>query len=77
MSGNLIAVIILLLVVVYQGVFIFMQKRDFGRREQDLLNRIMSRSYETYVQSEAMFQPKPPLTPEEIYEMERERGIPV
>jgi len=74
---DLIAVIILLVVVGYQGVFIFMQKRDFSRREQDLLNRIMSRSYETYVQGEAMLQPKPPLTPEEIYEMERERGIPV
>uniref|UniRef100_A0A6M3JUL3 Uncharacterized protein n=1 Tax=viral metagenome TaxID=1070528 RepID=A0A6M3JUL3_9ZZZZ len=74
---DLIPIGILLLVVVYQGVFIFMQKKDFSRREQDLLNRIMSRNYETYVQGEKMMEPPRPLTPEEIYEMERERGIPI
>ena len=71
------AVVILILVVGYQGVFILLQKRDFSRREQDLLNRVMSRNYETYVQGEKLMEPPRPLTPEEIYEMEQERGIPV
>jgi len=75
--AELIPVFVLILIIVYQGVFIFLQKKDFSRREQDLLNRIMSRSYETYVQGEKLMEPPRPLTPEEIYEMEQERGIPV
>ena len=71
------AVVILIIVVGYQGVFIFLQKKDFSRREQDLLNRVMSRNYETYVQGEKLMEPPRPLTPEEIYEMEQERGIPI
>ena len=73
---DLIAIGVLLIVIGYQGAFIFMQKKDFAAREQDLLNRLMSRNFETYVQAEVVQNPKP-LTPEEIYEMNEERGIPV
>ena len=76
MSGELIAIVVLLIVISYQGAFIFMQKKDFAKREQDMLNRLMSRNFETYIQGEVAQNPRP-LTPEEIYEMNEERGIPV
>jgi hypothetical protein len=44
--------------------------------ERDLLNRIMTRNYETYVQAESILKERP-LTDEEIYEQQIERGIPV
>jgi hypothetical protein len=45
-------------------------------KEKDLLNRILARNYETYVQAEVLQKPTP-LTDEEIYEQQRERGIPI
>jgi hypothetical protein len=71
-----IAIVALLLVIVFQGVFIYMQKQDSNIREKDLLNRLMSRNYETFVQGEVIMNPKP-LSPEEIFERQQERGIPV
>jgi hypothetical protein len=71
-----IAIVALLLVIVFQGVFIYMQKQDSNIREKDLLNRLMSRNYETFIQGEVIMNPKP-LSPEEIFERQQERGIPV
>jgi hypothetical protein len=71
-----IAIVALFLVIVFQGVFIYMQKQDSNIREKDLLNRLMSRNYETFVQGEVIMNPKP-LSPEEIFERQQERGIPV
>jgi hypothetical protein len=67
----------LLAVVVFQGVFIFLQKQTHDEIEKDLLNRLMSRNYETYVQAQKLMEPERPLTPDEIYERQQERGIPV
>jgi hypothetical protein len=67
----------LLGVIVFQGAFIYLQKRVYDEVEKDLLNRLMSRNYETYVQAQELMKPKRELTPEEIYEMQKERGIPV
>jgi hypothetical protein len=71
------AIICLICVIVYQGVFIFTQKKDADAREKDLLNRVMTRNYETFVQAEKLMQPESPLTPAEIAAMQEERGIPV
>jgi hypothetical protein len=73
---EIIAIIGLLLVVGLQSYLIIMILNRSDKRESDLLNRIMTRNYETYVQAEVLKEPKP-LTPEEIYEQQIERGIPV
>jgi hypothetical protein len=70
------SIICLISVIIYQGVFIYLQKQDYNVREKELLNRLMARNYETFVQGEVVMNP-PPKTPEEIYEQQRERGIPV
>lgn len=54
-------------------VYLLKKKDDV---ERDLLNRIMTRNYETYVQAESILKERP-LTDEEIYEQQIERGIPV
>jgi hypothetical protein len=70
-------VCVLFAVIVFQGVFIYLQKRVYDETEKDLLNRLMSRNYETYVQAQELMKPPRQLTPEEIYNMQQERGIPV
>jgi hypothetical protein len=77
MSGELIAIIALLGVIGFQGYFIYKMRQDQVEREKDLLNRIMSRNYETFVQGDVVRKEARPLTPEEIYERELERGVPV
>ena len=67
----------LIAVIVYQGVFIYLQKQDYNKREKEMLNRLMSRNYETFVQGEVVLKDKPAMTAEEIYEQQREKGIPV
>jgi predicted Holliday junction resolvase-like endonuclease len=83
MSGEIIAFLVILLLIALFGV-IFVQIlfiktifENFDAKEKDLLNRVMSRNYETYVQAEVVQKDKEPLSPEEIYEKELERGIPI
>lgn len=66
----------LLLVIGFQGFLIVFLVKQWDSKEKDLLNRILARNYETYVQAEVM-QKEKPLTDEEIYEQQIERGIPV
>lgn len=66
--------VILICVIVYQGVFIYMMKKDSDAREKDLLNRLMTRNYVEYAQVEKLMQP---LSPAEIAAAQEERGIPV
>ena len=73
---EMIAIIILIGVILYQGVFIFLQKKDYNVKQSEMLNRLMARNYEVYVQGEIETQKKP-LTDSEIYAMKQERGIPV
>jgi RNA polymerase-interacting CarD/CdnL/TRCF family regulator len=78
MSGELIAIITLVLVIVYQGYLIDKMGKDSTEREAKLLDRIMTRDYAQLVQGEvAMIQAEKPLTAEEIYAMQQERGVPV
>jgi predicted Holliday junction resolvase-like endonuclease len=73
---EIIVIVGLLLVIGYQGYLIFSLTEKWDAKEKDLLNRILARNYETYVQAEVL-QKEKPLTEEEIYEQQRERGIPV
>jgi len=66
----------MLVVIIYQGVFIYIQKKNYDLLIGDLLNRVMSRNYETFVQGQVVMQPKN-LTVDEIAAMQEERGIPV
>ena len=53
-------------------------QKHFKEMSKDLLNRVMARNYETFVQGDVVrAQAEKPLTPEEIYEKQYERGIPV
>ena len=74
---ELIVAIPLLLVIAAQCYLIHDLTEKWDVKEKDLLNRVMSRNYETFVQGEVIQQPPKPLTPEEIYEQQIERGIPV
>ena len=67
----------LLAVIVFQGVFIYLQKQIHDETVKDLLNRLMARNYETFVQSEELRKTPRPLTPEELEAIQAERGIPV
>jgi len=71
------AIIGFLLVIGFEGFLIVFLINKWDSKEKDLLNRIQARNYETFVQSEVMRETPRPLTPEEIYEQQLERGIPV
>jgi predicted Holliday junction resolvase-like endonuclease len=73
----IIVAIPLLLVIAAQCYLIHDLNEKWDAKEKDLLNRLMSRNYETFIQGEIVQQPPKPLTPEEIYEQQLERGIPV
>lgn len=73
----IIVAIPLLLVIAAQCYLIHDLTEKWDVKEKDLLNRVMSRNYETFVQGEVIQQPPKTLTPEEIYEKQLERGIPV
>lgn len=73
----IIVAIPLLLVIAAQCYLIHDLTEKWDVKEKDLLNRVMSRNYETFVQGEVIQQPPKLLTPEEIYEQQLERGIPV
>ena len=68
-----IAVIVLIVVIIYQGVIHQLDKREAVRRESELLNRIMARDYAQYAQAKITekFYDKEPENEE------REYGIPV
>jgi predicted Holliday junction resolvase-like endonuclease len=73
---EIIVIVGLLLVIGFQGYLIYILTEKWDIKEKDLLNRILARNYETYVQAEVL-QKEKPLTEEDIYEQQRERGIPV
>lgn len=81
MNGEIIAIIAIITlaaVIGYQGWVNHQQRKQFNEMERELLNRIMARNYEVLVQGDvAREQIKNSLTPEEIYDMQQERGIPV
>ena len=48
-----VAIAVLIGIIIYQGVIHQLDKREAVRRESELLNRIMAKSYEEYVMAEA------------------------
>ena len=74
---EIIVIIALLMVIAAQCYLIHDLTNKWDAKEKDLLNRIMARNFETFVQGEVVREPAKPLTPEEIYEQQFERGIPV
>jgi predicted Holliday junction resolvase-like endonuclease len=74
---EIIVIVSLLLVIAAQCYLIHDLTEKWDAKEKDLLNRLMARNFETFVQGEVIQQPPKPLTPEEIYEQQLERGIPV
>ena len=67
--GTLIVVIILLLL------FIYFLNKQFSAKEKDLLDRIMARNYEVYVNGEVVKEAAK--NPAKIYEDQQEKGIPI
>ncbi len=69
---EIISFIFLALVIVYQGYINWVQLQHYKEMESRLLDRIMTKSYEQYIQAEvAKEQAKLPIEPYE------ERGIPI
>jgi uncharacterized membrane protein len=69
---------VLIFMVLFLAWMIYDERAHSARIESELLDRLMAREYSTYIQGEvAKEQVKKPLTPEEIYDMQQERGIPV
>jgi len=74
---EIIVIIALLMVIAAQCYLIHDLTNKWDAKEKDLLDRIMARNFETFVQGEVVRESPKPLTPEEIYEQQLERGIPV
>jgi hypothetical protein len=78
MSGETVAILVLIGVILFQEWMHYSQSKNDEARISNLLDRVMATDYAQYVQGEvAKEQVKRPLTPEEIFEMQQERGIPV
>jgi hypothetical protein len=81
MIGDIAVIVVfiaLMGVIIYQGMFIKRLADHFAEVEKDLLNRILARNYETFVQGDVVrAEVKKTLTAEEIAELQAERGIPV
>jgi hypothetical protein len=76
MTVELLSVIVLGVVAVVQAIAISKLEKSHIEKEGALLNRLMARDYQQYVQAEVLKeQVKRPLTPEEIAAMQEERGI--
>lgn len=71
-----IEIILGLIIIALIGVIVF-QMVQFDAKERTMLDRIMTRNYETFIQAEEIRKHDGALTPEEIYEQQIERGIPV
>lgn len=74
---EIIVIMALLMVIAAQCYLIHDLTNKWDLKEKDLLDRIMARNFETFVQGEVVRESPKPLTPEEIYEQQLERGIPV
>lgn len=71
-----IEIILGLIIITLIGVIVF-QMVQFDKKEKIMLDRIMARTFEEFVQAEIVRKQDGSLTPEEIYEQQIERGIPV
>lgn len=76
---TLIIVVPLLAVIAYQGFLILSLQSTHDKVQRDLLDRVLARNYETFVQAQAVRAEtgRKPLTLEEIHRLQEEQGIPV
>ena len=58
--------VILALVVLYQGVMGYLERREYKKERQELINKIMSENYKEYVVSENMKITEPTHTVETV-----------
>jgi len=67
MTTQIILIIVLLAVIIYQGAINWIDRRDAKAREKDLLNRILADGFSEYVDGTNRLARKPdkPLTPKE------------
>jgi FtsH-binding integral membrane protein len=63
----------LLLVIVFMGWLVFHVQKVHELREKDLLDRIMAKDYNTFVNAEVVRETAK--RPDQIYEDQQERGI--
>ena len=78
MGVEILVCVPLIAVIAFLCWLLWVQRREFAGIEVKLLDRIMTRNYETLVQGDiAKAQAEKPMTAEEIYDMQQERGIPV
>lgn len=71
-----IAISVLVAVIFYQGWQNWHIQKIHEGREKDLMNRIMSRNYETFVNAEIV-KDQNAKRPDEIFEEQEEQGIAV
>ncbi len=72
---SLIAICSLIVVIVFLLLFIYLQNKQSSENESKLLDRIMAENYATFVNSEVVREAAK--RPDQIYEDQQERGIPV
>ena len=76
--GELAAIIVLAAMVLYQGIFIWLQRQTHNEEMRDLINRLMAKDYPQYVQGEAATQKDKQPSVEEVVQKlyERDAVIP-
>jgi len=62
-------------VIVFMGWLVWHQQKTHDKQVRDLLDRIMTRDYATFVNSEVVREAAK--RPDQIYEEQQERGIPI
>lgn len=70
-----IAIITLIVVIIFLLWFISHQNLQFTAKEKDLLDRIMAKDYNTFVNAEVVREAAK--RPDQIYDEQQERGIPI
>jgi lipopolysaccharide biosynthesis regulator YciM len=74
---NWLVISILIGIICYLGWFNIHLENMHEKREQDLINRIMSRDYSTFVNAEIVKEQNKVLSPREIFSNQEEQGIPI
>ena len=79
---NLTAFIIMGLVVVYQGIVNYLERKNHDKKELELINRLMSRDYTDYVNNRVYMKnanstPSPQADLDALLKMEAQENWPV
>jgi len=64
--SELAVIVVLAAMVLYQGIFIWLQRQTHNEERRDLINRLMARDYPQYVQGEAATKGKKQPSVEEV-----------